>query len=77
MAIRHYDFESQALAKLERGHAQDLLDVAGMARRSLISPAELPRRLDEIAPRLHLYPAVDPASFRRAVDQFADSARDF
>ena len=74
--FRHYDFASQALAKIERGHAQDLADVAEMARRSLVSPTELPLRLEEIAPRLHLYPAVDPASFRRAVEQFVEKSRD-
>jgi len=70
VSFHHYDFVSQALAKLERGHAQDLADVAEMARRRLIEAADLLRRFDEIAPGLHKYPAIDPASFRRAVEAF-------
>jgi hypothetical protein len=48
----HYDPYSQALAKIERGHDQDVKDV------------------DEMR-----YPAIDPASFRRAVDQVVDQAQ--
>jgi hypothetical protein len=75
VAFHHYDFVSQALAKLERGHAQDLADVAEMARRDLIDPGDLGRRFDEIAPELHRYPAIDPASFRRAVEEFVQETR--
>ena len=32
----HYDFHAQALAKIERGHEQDLQDVAAMHRLKLI-----------------------------------------
>jgi hypothetical protein len=77
VSFHHYDFVSQALAKLERGHAQDLADVAEMARRRLIDPAELPRRFEEIVPGLSRYPAIDPASFRRAVEQFVQDSRSF
>jgi hypothetical protein len=70
VSFHHYDFISQALAKLERGHTQDLADVSEMARHGKIAPAELLRRFEEIAPRLHQYPAVDPAAFRRAIQSF-------
>ncbi len=66
----HYDFYSQALAKLERGHAQDLDDVAQMSRRGLIDRASLRQHFAAIEPDLYRYPAVDPASFRRAVEDF-------
>ena len=74
VSYHHYDFVSQALAKLERGHTQDLADVAEMARRELIDPADLALRFDEIAPDLPRYPAIDPASFRRAVEQFVQES---
>ncbi len=74
VSFHHYDFLSQALAKLERGHTQDLADIAEMTRRGLIEPAELLRRFEEIVPGLPRYPAVDPASFRRAVEQFVREA---
>jgi hypothetical protein len=70
-SFHHYDFYAQALAKLERGHAQDLDDVAEMARRGLIDRASLERQFAAIEPDLFRYPAVDPASFRRAVEDFA------
>jgi hypothetical protein len=36
VAVFHYDLYAQALAKLERGHAQDLDDVREMTRRGLV-----------------------------------------
>jgi hypothetical protein len=65
----HYDFYAQALAKIERGHAQDRADVAAMIERGLVDRAELGRRFGDIVPRLDRYPAIDPGSFRRAVEQ--------
>ena len=65
----HYDFHAQALAKIERAHARDVADVREMAARGLIEPARLLVFFEQIAPGLYLYPAIDPASFRRAVEQ--------
>ncbi len=68
--FHHYDFYAQALAKLERAHAKDLDDVREMAKRKLIDPAQLLEFFERIAPELYRYPAIDPPSFRRAVDRF-------
>ena len=38
LAFYHYDLYAQALAKIERGHAQDITDVAEMVRIGLIKP---------------------------------------
>jgi hypothetical protein len=65
----HYDLYSQALAKAERGHAQDLTDIAEMLARGLIEPAAAREFFEAIEPELYRYPAVDPASFRRAVQK--------
>lgn len=73
--FRHFDFYSQALGKIERGFSRDLDDVREMVRRRLVDPAELKRFAHEILPGLVRYPAVDPASFRRAVDEFVRSLR--
>ena len=35
----HYDFYAQALAKIERGHSTDLLDVRRMIERGLVEPS--------------------------------------
>lgn len=73
----HYDFYAQALAKIERGHAQDLRDVQSMLGQSLVNPAELLRLFESIEPRLYRYPAIDPPHFRKAVESVVgESPRD-
>jgi hypothetical protein len=64
----HYDLYAQALAKIERGHAQDREDVAQMLARGLVERAELVRLFEAIEPLLHRFPAIDAPSFRRAVE---------
>ncbi len=66
--FHHYDLYAQALAKIERGHALDREDVAELLARGLVDPNELRQRFDEIAPFLYRFPAIDPGSFRRAVE---------
>jgi hypothetical protein len=51
----------------ERGHAQDLDDVREMVARGLVNREELRLRFAEIEPQLYRYPAIDAASFGRAV----------
>jgi len=70
VSFHHYDFYAQALAKLERSHDQDLEDVRAMSKRGLIDPARLIALFEVIEPQLYRYPAVDPPSFRRAVEEF-------
>jgi hypothetical protein len=65
----HYDLYSQALAKIERGHAKDVTDVREMFARGLIEAPKLMALFEEIEPRLFRYPAIDPKSFRRAVEE--------
>jgi hypothetical protein len=64
----HYDFYAQVLAKIERGHATDLEDVEQMIRRGLVDPARLLELFHAIEPQLVRYPALDPASLRKAVE---------
>lgn len=66
----HYDFSLQALAKLERGHTQDLEDVASFVRGGYVTPEELQRRFAQIEPGLLRYPAVDPQQFQKKVNDF-------
>jgi Nucleotidyltransferase of unknown function (DUF6036) len=65
----HYDFYAQALAKLERGHDKDLGDVAEMLRAGHVERPELLRLFETIEPLLYHFPAIDPATFRRAVEE--------
>lgn len=64
----HYDLVAQALAKLERGHARDRLDVYEMLNRGLIDPARVREQFAAMEPELYRFPAIDPPTFRRAVD---------
>lgn len=66
----HFNFTLQALAKLERGHKQDIYDVIDFVRRGHTSPAELRSTFEEIEPLLIRYPAIDPVDFKKHVIDF-------
>ena len=68
VSYHHYDLYAQALAKIERGHAQDVADVEEMIRRVLIDRAAALAYFERIEPDLYRYPAIDPRAFRRAVE---------
>lgn len=68
-AFYHFDVYAQALAKLERAHRQDLADVREMLDRNLIDRGRLADYFARIEPELYRFPAIDPPSFRRAVEQ--------
>jgi hypothetical protein len=68
ITFRHFDPYAQALAKLERGHAQDLEDVHALVERGLVEPQRALAYFLEIESALHRYPAIDPGTFRRRVD---------
>lgn len=68
LSVYHLDPYSQALAKIERGHTQDLADVHSMLTEELIEPQRLRDLFEQIESRLYRYPAVDPETFRRALD---------
>ena len=68
LSFRHFDFVAQALAKIERGHAQDLLDVREMLTRGMVSVAGLRDSYEEIDAQLYRYPAIDPPAFRRSLE---------
>jgi hypothetical protein len=46
-----------------------LNDISEMIARGLVQPQRLLQFFDEIEPRLYRYPAIDPRSFRRAVEE--------
>lgn len=64
----HFDFYSQALSKLQRGHASDLADVEKMLAEGLVEPEKTLAYFDSIEPELYRFPAIDPASFRKRVE---------
>lgn len=68
LTVRHLDFRLQALAKLERGLAQDRADVAAMLERELVTADELRAGLEEMRPSLFRFPAVDEARFAQRLE---------
>ncbi len=70
LTFKHFDLVSQALAKIERGHAQDLGDARQMIDRRLVEGGQLRAAFDEIEPQLYRFPAIDPADFRQRVEDF-------
>ncbi len=67
LAFHHFDFYSQALAKIERGHRKDIADVKMMLATGLVMPQALLTFFSDIEPELYRYPAIDPAAFKAAV----------
>lgn len=74
VTYRHFDLYAQALAKIERGHETDRGDVSALIARGLVDRARLMDYFNAIEPDLYRFPAVDPASFRRAVEDVTSSA---
>jgi hypothetical protein len=68
----HYDLLTQALAKIERGHTQDLADVRAMMARGLVERDRLRQAFAEIEAELIRYPAIDAGALRRQIEAFLD-----
>lgn len=62
----HYDFYAQVLAKIERGHQLDRIDVRQMTERGLVDPWKAWELFQAIEPDLYRFPAIDPKGFRRS-----------
>ena len=71
LAFHHFDFYTQALAKLERSHRKDRDDVESMIRDGLVDPKRLEELFLEVEASLYRYPAIDPKTLRAAVTRLA------
>lgn len=69
LEVFHFDFTSQALAKLARGFERDRADFREMLERRLISAAELRAILAVLLPGLIRYPALDRGAFTKRINQ--------
>ncbi len=76
LTFLHYDFYAQALAKIERGHRMDLLDVQAMIAQQLIDVKRLLELFTEIEPQIYRYPAIDSAQFRSSVERVVQASND-
>jgi hypothetical protein len=63
--VHHFDLYSQAMSKIERSFAHDLVDVEQMLAGGLVARERLAELYEAIEPQLYRYPAIDPAAFRR------------
>ncbi|HLA89945.1 MAG TPA: DUF6036 family nucleotidyltransferase [Gemmatimonadaceae bacterium] len=68
VAFHHFDLYAQALAKVERGHEQDIADVRAMIERRLIEPHRALEYFGRMEPDLYRFPAIDATAFRRAAE---------
>jgi hypothetical protein len=71
VAVHHFDPYTQALSKLERGHARDLQDVQALVREGIVDPVRLRSLFADVLSELFRYPAIDPKSLAAAVDGLA------
>jgi hypothetical protein len=69
LTFRHFDPSAQALAKIERGHDRDLVDVREMLERGIVEHETLRLLYDEIEPQLYRFPQLDAPSFRRRLER--------
>jgi hypothetical protein len=68
LSFHHFDYCAQTLAKIERGHEQDAVDIANFLSLGLVTREQLSAYFTALEPDLYRYPAIDPAGFRRRVE---------
>ena len=64
------DFYSQALAKLERCHERDMLDLRAFVEKGLVDRKKLRDFFEDIRPSLKKFPAIDEMVFTKSVQDF-------
>lgn len=69
----HYDFYGQALAKLLRGHEQDLLDVSAYVDKGKVIPSKLLELFLEVEDQLIRFPAINIEMLLARVRSFVQS----
>ncbi len=74
LSFFHYDFYGQALAKIERAHPRDMLDVQSMLAAGFVKADRLLELYTAVENALLRYPAVDPKALRQRVESLAARA---
>ncbi len=69
----HFDFYSQAFAKISRGHPRDLIDVNGMLESGLIKRSQLWELFQECIPNIIRYPAIEQDILTQTMERFCFS----
>ncbi len=68
----HYDFYTQALAKLSRSHERDLHDIGHMVRDGLVVPSVLGELFEGVAHEVLRYPRLDEDALREKVTSWIE-----
>jgi hypothetical protein len=71
LSFYHYDFYSQALAKIERAHSRDRHDVAHMIDSGLVQPVLLAELFHTVEGQVIRYPSIDAELLRNRVAAIA------
>ena len=72
----HFDFVSQCLSKLARGHDRDSDDVRAMLNLRLVTADEITSGFEQIKQDLTKYPGVDAIAFEERVRDFLEGYDD-
>jgi hypothetical protein len=70
LEVFHYDFYSQALAKISRGFRSDVFDARAFVRLGKVDPTTLRALFEQIKPQLLRYPAIDQIALEKKVAEF-------
>lgn len=73
LTVLHFDPYTQALSKLERGHARDMQDIQALVRERIVDPVRLRSLFADVRSELFRYPAIDPTTLSAAVDRLSGS----
>lgn len=73
--FHHFDFVSQALAKLARAYDRDVDDVRAMLDRALVTADGLLAGFEQIEADLVRYPGIDAPAFAHRVRDFVEKNR--
>jgi len=74
VSFYHYDFYSQALSKIERGHDKDMKDVKGMLRLNLVDLDRLRDLFNQIEEKFYRYPNVDLVTLKEKLTALGQGA---
>jgi len=66
----HYDFLSQALAKILRGHEKDIADARQLLQMGKVDPTSLSSSFEQIKPALVRYPHINASDFEGRLTKF-------
>ena len=69
VSVHHFDPYSQALAKIERGFAQDRDDVGELIARGLVDSKRLRQLFAGVRDQLYRYPSINPTALERKLDE--------